>query len=149
MLRRTPWRRRFRVGRSRAGLGLFAVKPIRKGDFIAFYTGRLITNEAADKLWTKYMFEINNRWTLDGSTRRNFARYINHSCRPNADSDVKGHKVVITAIRNIQPGDEICYNYGRDYFDTFIKPKGCLCLACSSKQPRKRSSKKRGSRAKR
>jgi uncharacterized protein len=149
LLRRTPWRRRFRVGRSNAGLGLFAIRPVKKGDFIAFYTGRLITNEAADKLWTKYMFEINNRWTLDGSTRRNIARYINHSCKPNAESDVKGHKVVITAIKNIQPGDEICYNYGRDYFDTFIKPHGCRCLACTSKPMRKRSPKSRSAKTRR
>jgi SET domain-containing protein len=122
------------------------VKPIRKGDFIAFYTGRLIRNEEADKLWTKYMFEINSRWTLDGSSRRNIARYINHSCKPNAESDVKGHEVHITAIKNIQAGDEIAYNYGRDYFDTFIKPRGCRCMACTQKPIRKRSSRRRSSR---
>jgi SET domain-containing protein len=148
-LRRTPWRRRFRIGRSKAGLGLFALKPIKPGDFIAYYTGRLITNAAADKLWTKYMFEINNRWTLDGSSRRNIARYINHSCKPNAESDVKGHKVVITAIRTIRPGDEIAYNYGRDYFDTFIKPHGCRCVACRQRPVRKRSSAKRSRSSKR
>ena len=79
------------------------------------------------------MFEINSRWTIDGSSRRNVARYINHSCKPNAESDVKGHKVIITAIKNIYPGDEITYSYGRDYFDTFIKDKGCRCMACKTK----------------
>jgi uncharacterized protein len=124
-------RRRFRVGRSKAGLGLFAVKPIKKGEFIAYYTGRIISNAEADRLWTKYLFELNSRWTVDGSTRRNIARYINHSCRPNAETDVKKLKVVITAIKNIQPGDEITYNYGRAYFNAFIKPMGCKCEACS------------------
>jgi SET domain-containing protein len=95
------------------------------------------------------MFEINSRWTLDGSSRRNIARYINHSCKPNAESDVKGHKVVITAIRTIQPGDEITYNYGRDYFDTFIKPHGCRCVACRQRPMRKRSSAKRSRRGSR
>src|SRR5262245_28929417 len=123
-------RRPFRVGRSKTGLGLFATKLIRRGAFIVRYTGRLLPNRIADELDTKYLFEINNRWTLDGSSRRNIARYINHSCKPNAESDVKKHKVIITAIRTIRPGDEITYNYGRNYFNAFIKDKGCRCAAC-------------------
>jgi SET domain-containing protein len=142
-------RRRYRIGRARAGLGLFAVEPIRRGDFIVYYTGRLIDNDEADRLWTKYMFEVNGRWTIDGSSRRNVARYINHSCKPNAESDVKGHKVLISAIKNIYPGDEITYSYGRDYFDTFIKDKGCRCVACTTKPMRKRSSAKKRKRKKR
>jgi SET domain-containing protein len=127
-------RRRFRVGRSKSGLGLFALKAIKKGEFIAHYSGRIITNAEADRLWTKYLFEINSRWTVDGSGRRNTARYINHSCRPNAETDVKKHKIIITAIKNIQPGDEITYNYGRAYFNAFIKPIGCRCEACRKKR---------------
>jgi uncharacterized protein len=137
--RNPPWRSRFRVGRSRTGLGLFALKPIRRGEFISYYFGPLITNKRADELWTKYLFEVNNRWTIDGSARNNVARYINHSCKPNAESDVKKHKVFITAIRTINPGDEITYNYGKDYFDTFIKPHGCLCLGCKKKAAEKRA----------
>lgn len=141
--RSPPWRGRFRVGRSRTGLGLFALKPLRRGDFIAYYSGRLISNETADRLWTKYLFEVNNRWTVDGSGRSNIARYINHSCRPNAESDVRKHRVFITAIRTIRPGDEITYNYGRDYFDTFIKPHGCRCEACRRKAAEKRAEARR------
>jgi SET domain-containing protein len=132
-------RRRFRVGRSKTGLGLFALKPIKRGDFIAYYSGRLITNKEADELWTKYLFEVNNRWTVDGSSRRNIARYINHACRPNAETDVKKHKIIITATKTIQPGEEITYNYGRDYFNAFIKPHGCRCVACKQKAAVKRS----------
>jgi SET domain-containing protein len=145
-------RRRFRVGRSKAGLGLFAVKPIKKGQFIAYYSGRIITNAEADKLWTKYLFELNSRWTVDGSNRRNTARYINHACRPNAETDVKKHKIIITAIKNIQPGDEITYNYGRAYFNAFIKPVGCVCTACrekrleASRERRRVAARKSGSR---
>jgi SET domain-containing protein len=138
-------RRRFRVGRSKSGLGLFALKPIKRGNFIAYYSGRLISNKEADELWTKYLFEVNNRWTVDGSNRRNVARYINHSCRPNAETDVKKHKIIITAIRTIHPGDEITYNYGRNYFNAFIKPHGCRCMACHQKPAVKRSSVKRRS----
>jgi SET domain-containing protein len=149
LLKRRTSPGRFRIGRSRTGLGLFSLVPIKRGEFIANYTGRLITNDYADELWTKYLFEINNRWTLDGSSKRNIARYMNHSCRPNAESDVKGHKVVITAIRSIHPGDEITYNYGRNYFDAFIKPHGCRCMACKTKAAVKRSSRRKSRRRKR
>jgi uncharacterized protein len=143
MSTRLSSRRRFRVGRSKAGLGLFAVKPIKKGEFIAYYNGRIISNAEADRLWTKYLFELNSRWTVDGSSRRNTARYINHSCRPNAETDVKKHKIIITAIKNIQPGDEITYNYGRAYFNAFIKPVGCVCTACREKRLEARRERRR------
>jgi SET domain-containing protein len=143
MSTRLPSRRRFRVGRSKAGLGLFALKPIKKGEFIAYYSGRIISNAEADRLWTKYLFELNGRWTVDGSSRRNTARYINHSCRPNAETDVKKHKIIITAIKNIQPGDEITYNYGRAYFNAFIKPVGCVCTACREKRLEARRERRR------
>src|SRR5262249_26068802 len=78
----------YRLGRSRTGLGLFATKPIRKGDFIIKYWGPRLPNKVADDLDNRYLFEINSRWTIDGSPRRNIARYINHSCRPNAETDI-------------------------------------------------------------
>lgn len=141
-------RRPLRVGRSKTGLGLFATKLIRKGSFIVRYTGRKLPNRIADQLDTKYLFEINSRWTLDGSNRRNIARYINHSCRPNAETDVKKHKIIITAIKTIHPGDEITYNYGRNYFDAFIKARGCRCAACDQKRMVVRSTSKRGKKRK-
>ena len=118
---------------------MFALKLVRRGEFIAYYSGPLISNARADALWTKYLFEVNNRWTVDGSGRNNIARYINHSCKPNAEADVRKHRVFIAAIRTIHPGDEITYNYGKDYFDTFIKPHGCRCVGCKQKAAVKRS----------
>jgi hypothetical protein len=131
--------RHLRVGRSRTGLGLFARVPIRKGQFIIRYTGRKIDNETADRLDNRYMFELNSRWTIDGSSRRNLARYINHSCRPNAEVYFVGHEIKIRAIKNIKPDEELTYHYGRDYVDTFIKPVGCKCRACARKRSRERA----------
>ncbi len=142
-------RRPYRVGRSKTGLGLFATRLIRRGTFIVRYTGRKLPNKIADELDTKYLFEINNRWTIDGSSRKNVARYINHSCKPNAETDVKKHKVLISAIRTIYPDDEITYNYGRDYFNAFIKDKGCRCAACHQKKMVVRSARKRSKARKR
>jgi uncharacterized protein len=126
--------RHLRVGRAKAGLGLFANVAIKKGQFIVRYTGRKMRTEAADELDTRYLFEINTRWTIDGSSRKNRARYINHSCRPNAEVYFVKHVIKIRAIKNIKPGDEITYNYGRDYFLNVITPRGCKCDKCRAKR---------------
>src|SRR5262249_53055978 len=103
---------KFRVGRSRTGLGLFALQPITKGAYIIEYWGKIIPTNLADELNPKYLFEINTRWPVDGADRRNVARYINHSCRPNAETYIVKHKIKISAVKNIKPGEEITYNYG-------------------------------------
>jgi hypothetical protein len=133
----------YRIGRSRTGLGLFATKPIKKGTRIIRYFGPLLDSkkEDEDAIENKYLFELTNRWTIDGSIRENVARYINHACRPNAESDVKPRKrkVYIRAIKNIEPGEEINYDYGTDYFKAYLKPIGCKCDSCERKRKKKRA----------
>src|ERR1700744_2881526 len=133
----------YRVGRSKTGLGLFATKPIKKGTRIIRYFGPLLDSKKKkdDEIENKYLFELTNRWTIDGSTRKNVARYINHACRPNAESDVRPRKrkVFIRAIKNIEPGEEINYDYGTDYFKAYLKPIGCKCDACEKKRKKKRA----------
>jgi uncharacterized protein len=133
----------YRVGRSRTGLGLFATRRIKKGTRIIRYFGPLLDSKKTkdDEIENKYLFELTNRWTIDGSVRENVARYINHGCRPNAESDVKPRKrkVFIRAIKNIEPGDEIAYDYGTDYFKAYLKPIGCKCDACEKKRRKKRA----------
>jgi hypothetical protein len=133
----------YRVGRSRTGLGLFATRPIKKGTKIVRYFGPLLDsrNKKHEGIENKYLFELNGRWTIDGSVRRNVARYINHACRPNAESDVSARrrKVVIRAIKNIEPGEEINYDYGSDYFKAYLKPIGCKCAACEKKRKKLRA----------
>jgi uncharacterized protein len=133
----------YRIGRSRTGLGLFATKPIKKGAKIVRYFGPLLDsrNKKHDDIENKYLFELNGRWTIDGSVRKNVARYINHACRPNAESDVSARKrkVVIRAIKNIEPGEEINYDYGTDYFKAYLKPIGCKCDSCQRKRKKLRA----------
>jgi uncharacterized protein len=133
----------YRVGRSCTGLGLFATKRIKKGTRIIRYFGPLLDcrKKKDDAIENKYLFELNGRWTIDGSVRENVARYINHSCKPNAESDVKPRKrrVYIRAIKNIEPGEEINYDYGTDYFKAYLKPIGCKCHACEKKRAKKRA----------
>ena len=136
-----PSNKPYRVGRSRTGLGLFATKPIKKGSKIVRYFGPLLDSRKKkdDAVENKYLFELNGRWTIDGSVRKNIARYINHACKPNAESDVmpRKRKVVIRAIKNISPGEEINYDYGTDYFKAYLKPIGCKCAACEKKRKKK------------
>jgi hypothetical protein len=133
----------YRVGRSRTGLGLFATQPIKKGTKIIRYFGPLLDSKKKkdDAIENKYLFELNGRWTIDGSVRENIARYINHACKPNAESDVKPRKrkVFIRAIKKIEPGEEINYDYGTDYFKAYLKPIGCKCAACEKKRKKKRA----------
>ena len=129
--------RSYRVGRSVTGLGLFATKPIRRGAYIATYRGRLITSEESDRRearGARYMFALNKRWVIDGSPRWNVARYINHSCRPNAKPVGRRGGIVIVASRRIEPDEEITYDYGRDYLKSFLADGGCRCAACRRKK---------------
>jgi SET domain-containing protein len=136
-------KRPFRVGRASAGLGLFATKRLVRRDYIVTYSGPWITTEEADRLEARnarYLFEVNSKWTINGVSRRNLGRYANHSCKPNAEVvQPRGtRKLVLLALRAITPGEEITYDYGKDYFDSFIKAKGCRCAACKAKRRRAR-----------
>jgi hypothetical protein len=132
----------FRVGRSFTGLGLFATQPIKKRKRIVEYKGpRLGVPEAErrENSGNRYLFEINSRWTIDGTARRNIARYVNHSCGPNAEAvTVKDNKVFVRALRNIKPGEEITYDYGRDYLKNVITLSRCKCGRCRRRKLRKR-----------
>jgi SET domain-containing protein len=134
-------RKSYRVARSRTGLGLFATAAIARGDFIVEYKGRRITHAQAQRLearGARYMFEIDSRWTIDGSSRRNVARYANHSCRPNAEVDLVKRKLMLRAIKAIKPGDEITYDYGEEYFELFLEPVGCKCAKCRAQRRKRR-----------
>lgn len=117
----------FKVFKSKNGLGLKAGKPFKKGDFIIEYIGIKKKNADVEYDTTKYLFELDDKYTIDGSPRYNTARYINHSCVPNAEVDIIKGKIKVFAIKNIAEGDEITYDYGKEYFDEFIKPLGCGC----------------------
>jgi SET domain-containing protein len=119
-----------RLGRG-LGFGLFSRTPFKKGEFVAEYTGRKIPSKEADALETRYLFEIDENWTIDGSPRSNTARYINHACDPNCESDVIDGRIIISAIKDIKAGEELTFDYGEEYFDEFIGPSGCKCAKCT------------------
>ena len=128
----------FRVARSRTGLGLFATEPIRKGKFIIEYWGALVRwKDVGDEDQNRYYFDLNTRWAIDGADRRNTARYINHSCKPNAEPYETRRKIKIYARRGIKPGEEITYDYGVDYLINIIGRSNCKCSRCRRRRARR------------
>ena len=128
--------RPFRVGRARTGLGLFATAPIAKGDTIVEYVGERIPTRVAQELdrrrANKYLFEIDRHWTIDGSSRKNLARYVNHACKPNAEAELVRGRMLYRAVRRIRLGEEITIDYGEEHMQLYFR-HGCKCAGCGSK----------------
>jgi len=122
------------VRKARTGLGLFTNLPIEKGGFVIEYTGRVLTRREADTKGGKYLFETSQNRFVDGAVRSNTARYINHSCRPNCEIEIEKGRIYIFALRKINVGEELTYDYDDEYFDAYIKPLGCKCSKCVSKK---------------
>jgi uncharacterized protein len=121
--------------------GIFARKFIPKGTQIIEYVGEKISKKESEKRadvvledskknkekGAVYIFEINKKYDLDGNVPYNTARYINHSCDPNCESENIDDKIWIKAIKDIKPDEELKYNYGYD-IDNFDEHP-CLCGA--------------------
>jgi len=128
----TKCRYKYVIKRSAHGLGFFTLEPIPRGKRIIEYTGKRVSNEEVDKRNRgKYFFGLNSKSSIDGSPRSNTARYINHSCRPNTEVLITGGRIWVWSKRAIKAGEELTYNYGKEYFDEHIKPKGCRCEKCA------------------
>jgi SET domain-containing protein len=115
------------------GEGLFAKVPIRAGDTIIEYTGeRLSKDESLRRCidGNHYIFNINEEFDIDGSVESNFARFINHSCAPNAEAQLEDDRVWIVAVRDISPGEEVTFNYGYDLDDYREHPCRCGAANC-------------------
>ena len=118
-----------RVGTSRiAGKGLFAAQNIKTDTRIIRYTGEKISKEESDRRATSgnaYIFQFNDHYDIDGTTLKNKARYINHSCDPNCETLQTHHAIWIIALRAIKEGEELTYNYGYGIDDYEQYP--CTC----------------------
>lgn len=134
----TPGDFKLLVKRSPTGLGLYAGEDIKKGVCIIEYVGRIIKGEEEYTSNSKYLFEVHARKTIDGRPRINKAGYINHSCRPNAEIEIRKARVFVMSRRNIKEGEEIVYDYGKEYWNEHIKKHGCRCPRCTEKKTGKK-----------
>ncbi len=125
----TPGAYVLRVKRSSSGLGLFAEEDIPRGVCVIEYVGRVISKEEEFSSKSLYLFEVHKNKTIDGKPKWNKAGYINHSCKPNCEVQIRGGRVFIFSKRVIPAGEELGYDYEREYFLDHIAPYGCGCGA--------------------
>ncbi len=101
------------------GYGVFALRTIRKGTRVIEYTGERISHPVADTRYEDkdpndnhtFLFTVDKRTVIDGGVEGNEARFINHGCDPNCESATVKRRVYISAIKTIQPGEELAYDY--------------------------------------
>jgi len=101
------------------GYGVFALRRIRKGTTIVEYLGDRISHDEADERYGDkdekdnhtFLFTVNSKIVIDAGRNGNEARFINHGCDPNCESGIMAKRVFIEALRTIQPGEELAYDY--------------------------------------
>lgn len=125
------------------GHGVYARKDIPDGTRVIEYVGERITKAEARRREkarlerqrrggdaSVYIFELNQRYDLDGRTTRNLARLINHSCAPNCRAEaVRGH-IWIVARRDIPAGAELTFDYGFSLAEGKQHPCRCGAKRC-------------------
>lgn len=117
-------RRQLRFGRSPIHMwGVFADEPITCGEFVAEYKGELVSQQEADRRFAYYMskgmsdylFSIDSNIICDATVKGSIARFINHSCEPNCEARIVMHqnqkKIALYALRDLEVGEELCYDY--------------------------------------
>lgn len=101
------------------GLGVFATRHIPKGTRIIEYVGERVSHDEADRRYESkeandshtFLFIVDSRTVIDAGVDGNDARFFNHSCDPNCESTVEKRRVYIEAVRDVQPGAELTYDY--------------------------------------
>jgi uncharacterized protein len=109
------------------GRGVFATRRIEKGERIVEYLGERVSHDEADRRYEEkaendshtFLFIVDSKTVIDAGTDGNDARFFNHSCDPNCESVVEKRRVFIEALRAIEPGEEMSYDYQiyRDHDD--------------------------------
>jgi uncharacterized protein len=101
------------------GYGVFALRRIRKGTTVAEYIGDRVSHDEADSRYENkdpsdnhtFLFTVDSKTVIDGGVGGNDARFINHGCDPNCESTTQNKRIFVEAIRTIQPGEELAYDY--------------------------------------
>jgi uncharacterized protein len=129
------------------GLGVFAAQRIRRGTRIIEYLGERISHAEADRRYEHkdandahtFLFIVDARTVIDAAVGGNEARFVNHACEPNCESVIEDRRVFIEAVRAIEPGEELTYDYQiqREVDDP---PDVDAIFACRCGSPRCRGS---------
>jgi len=114
------------------GRGVYATQFISEGTRIIEYTGQRVSWEAApddDNDPHTFNFGLENGEVINAEIGGNDARWINHSCDPNCEAIEEGDRIFIYAMRDIEPGEELFYDYAME-IDEPIKEKSKKKFAC-------------------
>jgi uncharacterized protein len=115
------------------GAGLFARTDLPAGLRWIEYVGRKIAKHESLALYQQnnpYIFSLGDDWDLDGNSKENPARFINHSCNPNCQAEQDGDRIWITSLRPIRAGEELTYDYGYDLQNHHEHPCRCNSPDC-------------------
>jgi SET domain-containing protein len=105
------------------GNGVFALRPIAAGERIIEYRGeRIDWDQATQRAAARggpvnhtFYFSLADGRVIDGGKRGNDARWINHACEPNCEAYEDDGRVYIHALRDIDEGEELNYDYALIY----------------------------------
>lgn len=106
-----------------AGQGLFARHRIREEDTIGYYTGEVITEKEfhdPKRPFSAYVLWVCRTHIIIGEgPKANYTRFINHDDAPNVFLVVSSRwkTARFEALREIEAGEEIFFNYGEDYWE--------------------------------
>lgn len=115
------------------GLGGYAREDIRSGTRVIEYLGQKIGKAESLRRCqenNEYIFTLDEQHDLDGAVEWNPARFLNHSCQPNCEAEVDASRIWIVALRDIQTGEELTFNYGFDLEDYRDYPCHCGTSRC-------------------
>jgi SET domain-containing protein len=115
------------------GQGGFAARDIPKGTRIIEYTGERISKAESLRRCeanNEFIFTLDEEQDLDGSVDWNVARFINHSCAPNCEAEMDNGHIWIIAVRDIEAGEELSFNYGYDLESYREHPCRCGAPEC-------------------
>ncbi|EPE33980.1 SET [Glarea lozoyensis ATCC 20868] len=123
--------KRLIIGESEiAGFGCYTAEAIRKGSFVSEYKGEIISNLEADRRgivydrkYLSFLFDLNSEWVIDAARFGNKTRYFNHAATTADGLNIEAkiywvngeHRIKFVALRDIEPGEELLFNYGKKF----------------------------------
>ena len=99
------------------GRGVYATQFISEGTRIIEYTGQRVSWEAApddENDPHTFNFGLENGKVINPEVGGNDARWINHCCDPNCEAIEEDNRIFIYAMRRIEPGEELFYDYAME-----------------------------------
>lgn len=119
------------------GLGLLSTHAVKAKTFLMEYRGEVISMAEADAREVRYhaagtdiyLFGLDDDRMIDATVTGNVARFINHSCSPNAITEPgdDGNSIRIVALRQLTNGEKITIDQNLQEGNRIV----CLCKSAA------------------